>query len=434
MFLFASATLLSPSLLHATPPKLPPYHAVIPDVEPIRRTYYYVADRAIRIQDGSLRVWRDDAIPHNNVGTALPGLARLDPLQPSDSTNPEIRGNFDLLRPDEDYTATHRWTDGTGSSLIPVIRLSRALNPYEVLAVSYVDEMSDPPVPVGDIQGYPDTLLLKAISVRANDHWVDNRGLLDPQAPWFPLLAYEMRNFYDLGTTNIPMDRLRIQVRRIAPEEIIDPERVFEALYIEHLGLDQKNAIGSPPDVPDGFVDEEFVDPVTGILFFPDHQPFDPGTTYSGECPPGWGGFLCLDDLVRNVLRRDHTEEGARSNPLVYFAPYVVPSRDTRYYLDVTILSPPEPGGVLHTNVPNPFNPGTKIRFELNLPGRARIGIFDVQGRLVRGLVDAHFVAGPHIASWMGDDGEGRPVSSGVYFYVLETGGHRYARKMVLAR
>jgi glycerophosphoryl diester phosphodiesterase len=67
-------------------------------------------------------------------------------------------------------------------------------------------------------------------------------------------------------------------------------------------------------------------------------------------------------------------------------------------------------------------------------PDHARLEIYDVHGALVRRLVDADLPAGAHRVFWRGEDRDGGNVSSGVYFYVLDTGGHRYSRKMVLTR
>jgi hypothetical protein len=52
----------------------------------------------------------------------------------------------------------------------------------------------------------------------------------------------------------------------------------------------------------------------------------------------------------------------------------------------------------------------------------------------VRKLVDATAEAGPHEATWDGLDDRGGAVSSGVYFYRLETPGFAETRKMVLLR
>ncbi|MEN8008173.1 MAG: choice-of-anchor D domain-containing protein, partial [Candidatus Krumholzibacteriota bacterium] len=47
-------------------------------------------------------------------------------------------------------------------------------------------------------------------------------------------------------------------------------------------------------------------------------------------------------------------------------------------------------------NVPNPFNPQTEIRFELETPQQARVAIYDVKGRVMKVVADGHLEAGPH--------------------------------------
>ena len=414
----------------ATPPEPPPYHIDIYDVHPIRHTYYFVADHAVAIQEGSLRVWRDDLIPSNNLGAKV-GYARLDPLSPPGSTNPQLIGNFHLLRPGEHYTLVDRWTDaGNVPVSVPVIKLSQSLTYGELLAVTYVDEVPDPPVMVGGEYG-ADSVLVQPVAIGTQYYERSPDGMFDPQGPWYPLLSYELLNSYDLGKRNITFERLRIKVRKLDPGSVEDPDGVFGTSYLEHLGLDRKGE--SDSDEPDGLVDPEFVNLVEGVLFFPDHHPFDPGPESDG-CPQGRGGFLCLDDLDRNVLRRDHPEFLAQANPSVYFRPNVVPALDLRFYLEVMILDPPEPGARLHQNAPNPFNPETTIRFDLNTPERARITILDVNGRAVSRLLDATLPDGTHQVSWSGRDESGRPVASGVYFYRLETPSTDATLKMVLAR
>lgn len=88
----------------------------------------------------------------------------------------------------------------------------------------------------------------------------------------------------------------------------------------------------------------------------------------------------------------------------------------------------------LGPNVPNPFNPRTEISFDLARTGQARLSIFDVRGMLVVNLLDESLPAGAHTAVWDGRDRSGRSVSSGTYFYRLESGSEILARKMLLAR
>ncbi len=85
-------------------------------------------------------------------------------------------------------------------------------------------------------------------------------------------------------------------------------------------------------------------------------------------------------------------------------------------------------------NTPNPFNPRTTIRFNLEAAGRARLMVFDVSGRLVATLVEKHLPAGEHRFDWDGRDDAGRTVASGVYFQRLEAPGFSDSRTMVLLK
>ncbi len=88
----------------------------------------------------------------------------------------------------------------------------------------------------------------------------------------------------------------------------------------------------------------------------------------------------------------------------------------------------------LAQNYPNPFNPVTTIVFALSEASDVKLKIYDPAGRLVRVLVDGSRPAGSHRIGWDGRNGDGALVSSGVYFYRIETGLFRETRKMVLLR
>jgi hypothetical protein len=76
----------------------------------------------------------------------------------------------------------------------------------------------------------------------------------------------------------------------------------------------------------------------------------------------------------------------------------------------------PVPGEfALRQNFPNPFNPTTVIRYDLPVPSRVRLKIYDMLGREVSTLVDAAEDAGFKSAVW--NAGE---LASGMYFYRIE--------------
>ncbi|HOX25878.1 MAG TPA: FlgD immunoglobulin-like domain containing protein [Candidatus Krumholzibacteria bacterium] len=83
---------------------------------------------------------------------------------------------------------------------------------------------------------------------------------------------------------------------------------------------------------------------------------------------------------------------------------------------------------------PNPFNPQTTIAFELARADHARVAVFDLQGRVVRTLVDEDLPAGRHTAVWQGCDDGGRAVASGVYFVRLQAESGGGMAKVVLVK
>ena len=92
------------------------------------------------------------------------------------------------------------------------------------------------------------------------------------------------------------------------------------------------------------------------------------------------------------------------------------------------------PALLLDRNYPNPFNPTTWIPFFLPADGAVRIAIYDVRGALVTVIRDRWMDGGAHSVRWNGDDANGRPVASGIYFCVLRHGGATQSRKLVLLR
>jgi len=83
---------------------------------------------------------------------------------------------------------------------------------------------------------------------------------------------------------------------------------------------------------------------------------------------------------------------------------------------------------------PNPFNPSTRIRFDLARGGAVEIAIHDARGRLVRRLTAAHLDAGEHALSWDGRDAGGVPQPSGVYLYEVRSGAWSAHGRMTLAK
>lgn len=83
---------------------------------------------------------------------------------------------------------------------------------------------------------------------------------------------------------------------------------------------------------------------------------------------------------------------------------------------------------------PNPLNPAGVFRFVTSRPGLARIQIFDVQGRLVRTVVDRALPAGAQEVVFDGKDGVGRSLASGIYFARIETTEGEYRMRVAIVK
>ena len=88
----------------------------------------------------------------------------------------------------------------------------------------------------------------------------------------------------------------------------------------------------------------------------------------------------------------------------------------------------------LYTAYPNPFNPSTTIQYDLPESEYVEIAIFDIKGREIRSLVNAHNQAGQHQVVWDGRNDRGTSVPSGMYFYKITAGEFSETRKMTLLK
>lgn len=85
-------------------------------------------------------------------------------------------------------------------------------------------------------------------------------------------------------------------------------------------------------------------------------------------------------------------------------------------------------------NYPNPFNPNTTIEYAVPDLQEVNVSVYDVQGRLVRSLVNRVETAGVHQVAWQARDNNGNPVTSGVYFVRITSGADFASRKIVLLK
>ncbi len=83
----------------------------------------------------------------------------------------------------------------------------------------------------------------------------------------------------------------------------------------------------------------------------------------------------------------------------------------------------------LSQNFPNPFNPTTKITYNLRSQTNVKLSVFDAMGRLVGSINKGVQEPGSHFIIF-----NGTKLSSGVYYYKLETDAFTDTKKMLLVK
>jgi flagellar hook assembly protein FlgD len=76
----------------------------------------------------------------------------------------------------------------------------------------------------------------------------------------------------------------------------------------------------------------------------------------------------------------------------------------------------------------------TTIRYDLPQNSFMTIIIYDMLGREVNTLVQESQTAGNKSVIWYGTDTNGKPVSSGIYFYQIQAGEYLQTKKIVLLK
>ena len=86
----------------------------------------------------------------------------------------------------------------------------------------------------------------------------------------------------------------------------------------------------------------------------------------------------------------------------------------------------------VYDNAPNPFNPSTRIRYDVPEPMDVTVEVYNALGQKVRTLYDGMASAGQHTLSWQGRDDAGRAVSSGVFLLRVHAGSEQIVKRMLL--
>lgn len=213
-----------------------------------------------------------------------------------------------------------------------------------------------------------------------------------------------------------------------------------------------------PPDPPDSLEASTVDDSTLGLLWAPPDEADgagvllvrsssvvawtpDDGETYAAGDP--LPGDLVVVDTSGGSSR---TDSGLSPGHRYHYAAYAF-DRFHNYSAGVPASAAtsggatavPIAGGVpalfrLHPARPNPFNPSTHLRFDLPETAAVTLGIYSLQGRLVRVLLNETLSAGSYEEIWDGTGSGGESAASGVYFARLRKGPEILTQRLTLLR
>ncbi len=127
---------------------------------------------------------------------------------------------------------------------------------------------------------------------------------------------------------------------------------------------------------------------------------------YSGtntSIPSNWIGKMAIDQIGLNSITATGVESYNKDN------------LPTKYEL--------------RQNYPNPFNPSTAISYSILKSGLVTLRIYDILGKEVATLFNGQKTPGNYAVNFNASN-----LSSGIYFYILESGSFISTKKMVMLK
>jgi 5'-nucleotidase len=154
----------------------------------------------------------------------------------------------------------------------------------------------------------------------------------------------------------------------------------------------------------------------------------------AGEYDEAIGTLKAFKNHIRAQSGKHISSESAEE--LIYLADKLMESITSSPLADhsyKTMKENPETFSLLQ-NYPNPFNPQTQIAYTLPEDSHIKLTIYNIMGQKVKVLVDEYQSAGTKNVIWDGRNGNGKKVTSGIYFYKLQAGDFVQTKKMSVVK
>jgi hypothetical protein len=115
---------------------------------------------------------------------------------------------------------------------------------------------------------------------------------------------------------------------------------------------------------------------------------------------------------------------GGKHCKCVKFWPYLCPRTGCGTYSEYSISVDQAPS-VISSHL-------TTINFQLEDAGNVSLEIYDIEGRLIKTLIDDQRQQGPHQLEWDAKDQNGNKVSTGLYLLQVDAGNKSEIKKLLV--
>ncbi len=145
----------------------------------------------------------------------------------------------------------------------------------------------------------------------------------------------------------------------------------------------------------------------------------------------GWEriGFVVGNGTSTEVHNYSFTDKLPLGNKIVQYRLKQLDLAGSYTYSDEISVSIAPLEYRLYQNYPNPFNASTVIRYSVSAKSKVVITLYDLLGEKVRSLADGEMEQGIYQVEVNAAD-----LPSGMYMYVLQAGGYRMVKKMMLLK
>ena len=134
-------------------------------------------------------------------------------------------------------------------------------------------------------------------------------------------------------------------------------------------------------------------------------------------------GFQFVDNANLRLSQPNHLVVSAQINNTRYLYQMIDTGQED---VSTQII---QPSSMLLSNYPNPFNPETKIEFTLPTASEINLTVYNLFGEKINTLIAGYYTAGSYNVAFNGIN-----LTSGIYFYTLQTQNFTKTKRMVLVK